>query len=417
MATGKERSYLLILVISAWSIGLPLLSVVNEWLPFNRGGDDFAYYRLAALPIGSLQDVLDFGRFRSSMAQPGYPWFLSLVNHMSGQDLYVFKSSNLLILILLALVWYQMGVLLAGKTYARKLAFVVLCCTPLWYYVFFLLKDLVITLLQSLFLFGLVEHQVKKNTRSWLVMFGATVAVIFFRTPLALLNIGLIAAGSLLPLAVLEKKSKSLIHILLVASFVALIISILGNPHYMNKLGVYSELRMLGPEGAMVEMAKEMYSSTSMNRLLFPVLYIFCEISGFNPETWSNIDAFGLRGITVLPWIIIGIPSFMLGAYGLLFQRNKLIIDSVSGKTFFERILFSKWLAESPWPLLFMFLLCYFFISWQVGDTTRWRLSDLPVLSAIALYGWCFAPKKLINHTIFFWLCAIGVLVPLFYLV
>lgn len=404
------------LVIGAWAIGLPLLSIVNEWLPFSGGGDDLAYYRLAARPIVSWQDVFDFGRFHSSMAQPGYPLFLSLVNHLSGHDLYVFKSTNLLFLILLTLVWYQLGVLLAGKTYARKVACVVLCCTPLWYYVFFLFKDLVITLLQSVFLLGLVEFQVKKNTRSWLVMVGATVAVIFFRAPLALLNVGLIAAGSILPLAVRKKNIKSLIHILFVAGFVALIITILSNPHYMNKLGIYSESRMIGSEGGMVEMARGLYSATSMNRLFFPVLYIFCEISGFNPETWSNIDAFGLRGITVLPWVIVGIPSFMLGANELLFQSRKLMTDPVSGKAFFRKILFSKWLAENPWPLLFMFILCYFFISWQVGDTTRWRLPDLPVLSAVALYGWCFAPKKLGNYTIFFWLCAISVLFPFFYL-
>lgn len=417
VAEEKDRNFLFLLVLGAWSLGLPLLAVINYWLPFSGGGDDWNYYQLAGnTSIEAWSDLFDFSRFRHSMAQPGYPWLLSLVNHLSGQSLFVFKSLNLLFLILLALVWYRIGGILAGNSFGRKMACFVVCCTPLWFYVFFLLKDLMITLLQSMFLFGLAQNKVKNNYQSWVLIIAATLSLTLFRAPLVLANIALVFCVHILTVVKRKITPGALIQLILSLSFVTLSLFILSSPSYMNKFGIFTETRMIGTNGGMVEMGQAIHSASDIKRELFPILYILNDISGFNPESWKTLDASWLRGLTFIPWVVFGIPLLFLGARGLI-SHNLTTKNIPGGKRLTQgNGLRFRMFTESPWSILGLFIFNYFCISWQVGDTTRWRLPDIPVLSAVILYGWCFSPKERRNRTVLGWLVAIAAFASLIYL-
>lgn len=412
LAEPEDRRFLLLLVVFAWTLGLPLLALANAWLPFSGGGDDFNYYRLADTPIKSWADAFDLGRFKHTMVQPGYPWLLSLINYFSGHSLYVFKASNLLVLILLSIVWYKIALILSGRLFAKKVALLIICCTPLWFYIAFLLKDLIIVLLQNIFLLGLVSHRVFGGKLPWFYMVTSTLSLTLFRTPLILVNLALLATSYLLLLWGKRKTFSELFDIFIIVVFIAGMYFLLSSPHYMNTLGIYSESRMLGTSGGMVEMGKEHYTSSSINRTLFPVLYLFGEISGFNPATWSSYNATWLRGITAIPWVVLGVPLFFISQKILYFSYDKN--HSKEGKGRDNN--FTSNAIQTPWTILFIFIISYVCISWQVGDTTRWRLPDMPVFYVLALFGWTYSSKRQKNGILISWICLITVFASAAYL-
>ncbi len=414
VAEKDDRSFLLLLVSTAWLLGLPLLSLVNNSFPFSGDIDDWNYFQLAATPIHSLSDAFNFSRFQSNSVQPGYPWLLSIVNHFSGHDLYTFKSLNILFLILLSLVWYRIATLLEGNRFGKGMVCAVLLCTPLWFYIFILRKDLPIVLLHNLFILGLIEYRIKNSVQSWLILFSSTILLVLFRVPLVLINLLLISASIIISLITEKKTISAIIKLLVITGLVTGTIFVLYNPYYMSKFGIFSESRQLNSSGGMIEMAHSIHNSSTINRTLFPLLYVLTEISGLNPNTWQNINVQWLRGITAIPWIILGIPLLCAGLITLI--RN--ITTNVATQTYNPNFVIkqNKINFENQWIVLFLFILTYFFLSWQVGDTTRWRLPDIPPLYAIALYGWYFSSKTLRNKCILIWLSSIGSFLTIFYL-
>ncbi|WP_161568872.1 hypothetical protein, partial [Exiguobacterium sp. SH5S13] len=145
----------------------PLTALVNMWLPFSGSGDDENYFYLANTTINSVEEAFDLTRFTGLMEQPGYPFLLSIISIFSGPDLLAYKLFNLCLLILLALAWYRIAALAESREFGRVVLISILCLTPLWYYCFFLLKDLTITLLQSLFLLGLVQQWRRNTVLPW----------------------------------------------------------------------------------------------------------------------------------------------------------------------------------------------------------------------------------------------------------
>jgi hypothetical protein len=63
-----------------------------------------------------------------------------------------------------------------------------------------------------------------------------------------------------------------------------------------------------------------------------------------------------------------------------------------------------------------IFVTSYFAISWSVGDTTRWRVPDMPMFAAIAAVGWMNTGHARRTKVLLWWTVLLGCLFGAFYL-
>jgi hypothetical protein len=149
-----------------------------------------------------------------------------------------------------------------------------------------------------------------------------------------------------------------------------------------------------------------------MRRVLFPLLYLFSETAGLNPQTWVEFDAGSLRGALALPWIFVGVPFLVLGLLWLM-RRDPQMIRSWGLLAHIGNLRF----VTTAWGGVLMFILAYLAVSWQVGDTTRWRIPDMPAMAAVALAGWMYGAPRSRDLILIIWIVGSGMLFSLFYLI
>ena len=198
VAQPADRAYLFKVVSLAWLLLPPLLYFTNEAIPFAGGGDDEVYFNLAATPMTSLRDFFDINQFNQVAEQPGYPSILAILTNISSHDLFILKMFNFFIFILIVITWYLIGTFLEKQNFGRYIVIAILMLMPLWYYFYFLLKDILITLFESLFLLGLVSSRRHKGMNPWMLMAASTIAVLPFRTPTALINAAVLVFATML---------------------------------------------------------------------------------------------------------------------------------------------------------------------------------------------------------------------------
>lgn len=373
-----------------------LIAIVSSTLPFGDGGDDLLYFYSTQFSRGS-GGLFDTTRFVGSIEQPGYPILLSFVSIVSGGSLLTYKLSNLVLLTLTAAAWGRIGSVIASPTFGRALLIAILVATPLWYYSFFLLKDMSIVFLQSLFLLGLVEAYSRSSWKPWALVAAATLALILFRTPLVVQN-ALVAIGAM-TLGTLGRggSRRQVMPLLLAGGLFLGIMVVVTNPDLLSSLGVAGQARVIGSE-EMYRQTEQYREQSSMSGALFPIIYLVTETAGLTPETWtgltqgglSAIGPAGLRGLLAIPWILFVLPFFALGIRWIF----SVPPTARRPRTLIEALLMSRFLV-TPWGAILLFILSSMAISWIVGDTTRWRVPDLPAFLAIAVAGFFSASPQL----------------------
>lgn len=390
VSQGGDRKFLFLLVSMAWVCLFPIVVLLNEAFPFSGSGDDEDYFYAAATSMNSITDVFDFGRFSSSHEQPGFPWLLSVVNNLFGHDIIIFKSLNLMIIVSVSITWFCIGALLESKKFGRATAVCILILTPLWYYIFFLLKDISIVFLQSLFLLGLVATLRRYQIWSWLLIGSATVALIPFRSPTVLINVAVLVGAMTLRIVGGRVSSGRILQIASAFAVAGGFLVVAGNANMLAAFGVTSESRVVGSD-EMFEAAALIGQSSSLNRAFFPIIYILSETSGLNPAMWTEFTPTLMRGALVIPWIFFVVPYFFVGLFWL-----GTPVEQVRHSQGFVGLLLNTRLIATPWGALVVFIVAYVAVSWQVGDTTRWRLPDMPVIAVVALAGWhsLTAPRR-----------------------
>ena len=397
MADVRDRVFLFKGVLVAWAIFTPLTALVNMWLPFSENGDDSSYYDLGSIPVQSVLELLDVSRFSAWMEQPGLPLLLSVVTFLVGPDLLAFKLLNLCFMILLALIWYRIALLLMSAFFARRVFLGILLLTPLWYSVACLLKDLSVVLLQSLFLLGLVQVWLRNTLSAWVLIFLATVALMPFRTFLVIQNLSIMLGG--LGLKMISRKSGGRpVNIVITFAVIVVVLLLASNSSMLESCGVSSTHRVIGSD-AIQEALVEKNEASTLSALLFPLIYLFTEVTALNPEGWQTFGFEWLRGVLALPWIFCVVPFFMLGLRWLFKPPSGVPL----AKGWIARLRASR-LVSTPWGILFLFVLSMMLMSWQVGDTTRWRLPDLPVIATIAMAGWVTSPRVFRQHVLVGWI-------------
>ena len=141
----RDAGSILLIVLIAWLVLSLLTTLVNDIMPFADGGDDYLYYYSTQIYL-SVGGIFDLNRFAGLIEQPGYPLLLGPLSVIAADDLLSYKLLNLFLFVATALTWYRIGTVLVSPEFGRSVMIAILLTTPLWYYVFFLLKEMSIVL-------------------------------------------------------------------------------------------------------------------------------------------------------------------------------------------------------------------------------------------------------------------------------
>lgn len=410
---GKEGLKFTSLLLVAGIFYLGLLWFIDSNIPF-AGGDDESYHSKSRVAFSSISDWFDFGRFSESFEQPGYPLLLAWIHQFVGGSLFLTKAVNLFFFLCLAVVWFSIGKNAGGPRTGYIVGIFVLAATPLWYYWMFVLKDMTITLIQSIFLLGTVGVATgRKITRNYFIAFVATVALVPFRVPLVVINLSLLGFVALQSVKGLRLSVPMRILSVFGGTIIFFGIAALSQDmEFLRVFGVEDQSRRVDVDSYAAKIEAFQGAST-LNIILFPILFLFGETTAFNPNAWGEFDAAMLRGLSMLPWILMGIPLFLYGSYNLVFetpnfsQRLKPVTDSEIRQGNFNK---------GAWLQVFALAMLYVAVSWIVGDTTRWRIPGFPAMVALAALGWVMLKPNRRYKLLVSWMVTLGIAIPVYYI-
>jgi hypothetical protein len=410
LATRSDQAYLLRLVGTAWALFTPVLIAVNSWIPFTGAGDDADYFALASTPVGGTTGAFDLQKFVGALEQPGYPWALHLLNAATGNDLLAFKILNLFLFICTSLAWYRIGSDLESRLFGRQIAVTVLGLTPLWYYFAFLLKDMAIVFLQSVLLMFSIKLWARFRAALFFGFLGGLLFLALFRSALVVQSVAALS-GSLLA-KLIRRGSRRVFAATLLASAGAMLLATvaISSPEFMSAIGITDLSRVFGTSEFAETIAVSSQKEASPGAM-FLLVYLFSETSALNPELWRQFDHLTLRGILALPWIFLLVPFFLLGFRQLARPAHH------DPKTPRIPTGFRDWRVFcTPWSAVFIFIVVSASVSWIVGDTTRWRIPDMPMTAAVALLGWTHASRRLRLQATLGWLAVAAIGLTVYYL-
>lgn len=403
VSRGAERTFMLSLGAAQWLVYGVILYVSSTTHRFTGGGDDLSYY-LLALEGGSstLGEVLNPDRYSRRLEQPGYGVLLSVVHNVFGAELGGLKLTNIAFYIVVTATYARIASELRGRQFAKLVAIFVAGLMPLWYYYLFLLKDMAIVLLQGLVLLGAVRIYKAGGRGGWVLTSVGTLAVVPFRSFLVVFNIAVasLAAALIRPSNVRSYKRKRRINWPSILSIVGCLVLfyVATNSTLSQSLGLTTQSRLISAD-TVSAFAMERFRSSSIQRTLFPFLYLISESSGLQTLfSGAHITAERLRGLFALPWIMFYLPLLLVGLWTIAFGPDR-----------------RKFWA-SPWIVVVGFCALYLAVSWIVGDTTRWRLPDLPALTTIAALGYSHISRPVRGLLLSSWLAAVVGIAAVFYL-
>jgi hypothetical protein len=455
-ASGSGRDIMLpVAMLVSGFIFMVMLVTVNRSIPFaamsgGMGGDDYNYFQSSLRELPTLGSWFNLNQF-PAFEQGGYPLVLTWVNQFADDSLVARKGLNVLFYLLIAIVWYEIGLEMGGRRFARAFSLAILLGSPFWTYWIYLLKDMTIVLLQSLFLLGVVRLVVlpHRNRGQWLLIITVTLLLIPFRIALVVLNSAVLGAT----IVVLSHRS-TFRKVLMIAagSFVLAGLYVAGsNAAALGALGVRGTGRSL----TQLQLSYEALTQQTLSEqrkfagvrgaLVFPVLFIIGETTGFRPN--EAFRTFGpeagrdivLRGVVAVPWIFFGTPFFTFGLLRLLRRHRGSVRGAITSPSHVEVLstvhsgtrAASSWAVSVPtsiarriggdisapretpqsslpqlatfdhsqnerraWIPLLFFLGVYAVVAWVVRDTTRWRMPAFPVMLAIAVNGMLFLSAR-----------------------
>ena len=380
------------LVVLAGMFFLTVLWLVEEAIPFAGEGDDKVYFSVSKRSFNSVSDWFDLRQFEKTHEQAGYPLLLSWVHQFAGDSLYHRKALNVFFFLMLALVWFGIGRHIGGQRLGFVFASGVLLATPLWYYWIFLLKDMAITFLQSLFILGLIHSLSHRSAaRGYGLIVLSTLLTIPFRSQLALVNLAALAGATLLRSGSQQSWKTSLVKVAMTGGMCLILLIVGRNPEILQQLGVSGEHQALDTKSVQAEFEFRGRSRTAQltNAVMFPLLYLMGEVAAFNPRAWEKLDANLIRGLSMVPWIYVGVPLFVTGTWMILRrQRAREGAVQISAGQEEDPLVNPVRPERAHLLVLLMFVLIYAGVSWVSADTTRWRMPAMPPMVAIAGFAW-----------------------------
>lgn len=388
----QEAVRLSALLTVAGLLCLAVLWYVDDSIPFAGNGDDQDYLNASKQTFNSLSDWVDVRRYKRTHEQAGYPLLLAWAHQFVGDSLYHKKSVNVLLFLMIAVTWFKIGLEIAG----RRLAFIctlgVLLMTPLWFYWMFLFKDMAITLLQSIFILGVVQSLSSQAVgKGYLLTAVSTILLIPFRSKLALVNLAVLVGSTMLRMGSPQSWKVSLLRVVMAGGIIVSILVVGRNAEVLRELGVAGEHRALDSQSVQAEIDYRGQIRTTMftNAVKFPLLYLVGEVAAFNPRSWDEGGSVLIRGVCMVPWIAVGLPLFAIGAWRILRCRT---LSEVTVRA--SAAHGGRHTADPVQPervhlmVLLLFVLVYAGVAWFSVDTTRWRMPAMPAMGAIAGFAW-----------------------------
>lgn len=398
VAEKKDGIRLCALLVLAGIFFLIVLWQVDDTLPFSGSGDDKDYFNASKQTFNSLNDWFDVQRYKQTHEQAGYPLLLAWVHQFVGDSLYHKKAVNILTFLLIALTWFQIGMKIAGRRLAFTCAVGVLLMTPLWFYWMFLFKDMVITFLQSIFILGVVQSLSNRSVgKGYLLIALSTILVIPFRSKLALINLVALAGAVILGLRSPSSWNVILLRVVMAGAIIVSILVVGKNADLLREMGVAGEHRSLDSQSVEAEFESRGQTRAVMfaNAVKFPFLYLVGEVAAFNPKSWERGKISLIRGLSMVPWIVVGLPFFAVGTWNVLWPRK---FSEIALRTSLQREgthYSGPMIPERTHMLvLLMFVLLYAGVAWVSADTTRWRMPAMPAMGAIAGFAWIAMHKQ-----------------------
>lgn len=382
----KNSCFSLIIFFSS-IVFLLLLIPLYDIVPITARADAQMYYHESLRNLETLRDWFDFSQF--SARQGGYSLLVTWIGQIVGESLYFRVAVNIFFFLFISIVWFKIGLIINDKRLGYIFATGILLLTPLWYYWTTLSRELAVILLQSLFLMSLMA--IYKNGESLktniVILIGSTFFLIPFRGPLVALNITVfilvILTMNYFQTYKISKFKITIIFLLFISIFY-----FFSNPDYMDALGAekVESLYQLEAIGQRVERYGE--GTGLISRLTFFLRLLFIEVQGFNPNAWSELNPNLLRGLLVIPWILFGLPFFLIGIFcflrnlykHIINKKNKLKIVNQGNIIHFDLIFY--------WVILMIYLIIYTGALFFMDHTTRWAMPALTVMFAFAVYGW-----------------------------
>ena len=402
-ASSVHRAFLFKLCAVQWLALFLSLVYFNSSQPFTDGGDDWGYFALV-ISISSFREAFDPYFYLGLLEQPGYPMLLAPFSFLSSGNLLALKAVNLSCFIVLTAVWSRVGHELHGERFARVVGIFVALLAPLWYYAFFLLKDMPIATLQGVAVLGGVLICNRKLATGMLLVLISTVLLIPLRSFLALINIAIVGVSLL---GMYRAATRQRLHAgassklllaggLLVGSAAAYAVL---SGELIAYMGVLTETRKLSFENIATQ-AEMREADSMMRRAIFPILYFVSETAGIR-ALWLGSDQSSevLRGLFAVPWILFYLPFLAVGIYFLM-----------------TRLRLSETRASAWLPVISLGVI-YMVVSWTGGDTTRWRLPDFPALATVASLGFSQLQAKNRFLVLLWWSLAVLGSATIFYLI
>lgn len=386
------------LIVLSGIFFLSVLWQVDEAIPFSGVGDDKDYFNASKRSFNSMSDWFDLRQFKETHEQAGYPMLLSWVHQFAGGSLYHRKALNVFFFLMLALVWFGIGRHIGGRHLGFVFASGILLTTPLWYYWIFLLKDMAITFLQSVFILGLVRSLSPRSVaKGYGLIVLSTILTIPFRSKLALVNLAALAGATLLRTGSRRSWKSSLSKGAMTGGIILSILIAGTNPEILHWLGVAGESRSLNAEAVQAELEFKGQSRSAQftNALIFPLLYLMGEVAAFNPRSWGAVGSPLIRGLSMVPWIYVGVPLFVTGTWMIVRQQRSRdgVVHMPTGQEGDSRVDPVK-PERAHLLVLLMFVLIYAGVAWASADTTRWRMPAMPPMVAIAGFAWVTMNKQ-----------------------
>lgn len=388
LVAGRQQAFHLASVIGFAGVAFLLILVAfDSTIPFTDGGDDLGYYDASNVAFASPADWFDTSKY-DSHEQAGYPLLLSWVHQLAGPSLFHRKALNVFFMLLLALVWFAIGRAIGGDRLAFVYAYAILLAPPLWFYWLFLLKDLPITLLQSVYLLGLIRFVAgERRLRAGVVIALSTLAVIPFRVMLAASNLGLLLVCVLFQ-GRSAAKTSWVTGPVLAAALVAGMLLLVSRPDIVESFGAKGEARSLTMDSleGQIRYFEAQREGKVQNPLIFPILYLIGETDALNPTTWNQVDVSLVRPVSMLPWIFFGLPFFLAGIAIILYRTRtwQRLIAFVGLDRVFRAGPVLDRRQRRGLQVLIVFIIAYAVLAWLIGTTVRWTLPAVPAMIAIA---------------------------------
>jgi hypothetical protein len=403
VAHKTDRVVVVVGVLVFLLLSMTILHMVDMQKPFAGGGDDEMYY-LYSYPS-------------AHYGQGSYIMILSIWRQLVSDSLYACKALNLFFYVLTALIWYRIGIATYSRRLALLLLFAVLLTSTFWVYYWFLLKDMTITLLMSVFiLFLLLFLQTSRFIYSVLT-FTAVILIIAFRFYYGILALTIFGAS--VAIGQLQAKSRNKVHTVLFLIIGLILMSvIISKTSYLESLGVAARPGVTtqgiidSVEGYKINYGPMDYNIYGIPSFISIFITWLTGGMGTNAVSFQNVLVWDLEIIIErlnLPWLLVGIPFYVVGVYALLTFIFPTLIRRWGGHNINpERIGINESSARllAIVCLVFMGLFLLMFFVYPSNAGGRYQLQALPVMVATACVGW-LSMDQLRGKIAILWICLI----------